>query len=405
MRTRTLRARATTAQDAVTTIALLAQYYALIVPRARRELRRWELRARCIPDPHLRTQAVATLREEMANAEAATVFATTAPRSYWPVLVQLLVAFQVMYDYLDTVGEEPVEDPLGNGLQLHQALIAALDPAEPLADWYRLHLCRDDGGYLDELVMTCRTCLALLPAAAAVRPIAKRAATRCGQGQSYTHAAAQDPACDLAAWSRRQDRATDYLWWEVAAGAISSVGVEALLAAAADPRTTHLDGVRIDDAYFPSMCALSTLLDSLVDFERDLATGNHNAYGLYPSRAQATERLATIAGYAATGVRDLRHSRRHAAILAGIAGYYLSAEGAESPDARAAATAIIDRLGPMVPMVLMTMRLRRQRRSDADDEPPGAGGRRLTRARRRDAAGGPPPSRSRCRRAGRRRRA
>jgi tetraprenyl-beta-curcumene synthase len=347
------------ARDAAVTLASLARYWLRILPRVRRELRQWEHRARAIPDPLLREQAVGTLCEERMNAEAAAVFATLVPSSRWDALVPVLVAFQVMYDYLDTVGEHPVEDPLLNGLQLHRALTVALTPFAKHEDYYRHHPARDDGGYLDALVTTCQAALRRMPAAPAVLPCARRAALRCIEGQSHTHAAIRAGPAQLASWAAQQDHADGYLWWEIAGGAISSVAVYALLAAATDERTTAAEAGLIDAAYFPPMCALSTLLDSLIDRQSDALTDNHSSIGHYADRSHAAGRLARIAADADAAVRRLRRGRRHVAILAGIAGYYLSAAGAETEYGRQVAAAVIERLGPIVPVIRATVRLRR----------------------------------------------
>ena len=403
MHTRALRPVTACSQDAATTLASLARYWLGILPLVRRELRHWELCANAIPDPVLREHALSTLRGETLNAEAAAVFATLVSAHRWQPLVRLLVAFQVMYDYLDTVSEQHVSEPLRNGLQLHRALTAALDVSVPPTDYYRHHPQHDDGGYLDALVASCRESIEGLPAAEVVLPVARRAAQRCGAGQSHTHAAKREGNLQLAIWASRQDRAAGYLWWELAAGAISSVGLYALLAAAADPRTSSSDALQIDAAYFPPMCALSTLLDSLIDRDDDIVTDNHSSFGQYARSTDAAARLALIAERAESGVRGLRRSSRHAAILAGIAGYYLSAEGATTAEAQPVAAAIVGRLGPMVSLILATMRLRRHLATKHEE-------RRLksrisvTHPRRPGAAEPPTPAQRRSPRAPRRRR-
>jgi tetraprenyl-beta-curcumene synthase len=346
--------------DTVAMLASLYRYWLRILPVARREIRRWKARAGAIPDVTLRTYALDTLRTEAMNAEAAAVFATLVPRRHRADAIRLLVAFQVMYDYLDTVGEEEVCDPLRHGFQLHRALSSALDPAAPPVDYYRYRAACDDGGYLDNLVAACRGHLAALPTLDAVLPVARRAARRCGDGQSYTHAAIRDGPGRLAAWATRQERSTGFLWWELAAGAISSVGLYALLAAAADPRTTTAQAELIDAAYFPPICALSALLDSLIDRARDVESRDHNTFRHYPTAELATERLTVIAGRADEAVGHLRYGRRHVAILAGVVGYYLSAAGDSTQHARRIAAALTGRLGANVPIVLATMKLRRR---------------------------------------------
>src|SRR5829696_8568879 len=94
--------------DALALPVTLWRYCAIVLPCARRELRAWRRRALAIPDPALRAHACATLRDEHANAEGAALLASTAPPERRAEVVRLLVAYQVMYDYLDTLTEQPV---------------------------------------------------------------------------------------------------------------------------------------------------------------------------------------------------------------------------------------------------------------------------------------------------------
>ena len=48
-----------------------------------------------------------------------------------------MTSLQVAIDYLDTLGERPLEDPLASGLALHRALADAVSPtAAATSDWY-----------------------------------------------------------------------------------------------------------------------------------------------------------------------------------------------------------------------------------------------------------------------------
>ena len=243
-------------------------------------------------------------------------------------LVRLLVAFQVMYDYLDTLGEQPVADPL-----------AQRPPAAPRADrrtrsrraarrLLPLHPRRDDGGYLATLVATCRAA-SPPPRRRTVLPIASvqlRAAAR-----AELHAR-RDPGPDVR--SREPGHAPGPRLGLPMVGSRGwgdlSVGVEALLAAAADPCTTYLDG-STSTPPTSRRCARSARCSTVSSTTR--AT-------LPP--ATTTRTASTLACTGNRAARDnlratLRPAcvatplRRHAAILAGIAGYYLSAEGADEP--------------------------------------------------------------------------
>lgn len=345
-------------REASAVASVLGRYALTVVPAARVQTRAWRQAAQAIPDPVLRALAGATHDEEKLNAEAAAVFALVAPRSRRRTVLRLCAAFQLMYDYLDTLGEQPCADPLANGVRLHGALAAVFD-ADARDDWYALHSRHDDGGYLRTLVTACRSAFDALPSADAVRPVARRAAIRCGDAQSLTHASDQAGG-RLTAWAQAQAGADTLRWWEIAAGGISSIAVLALFAAAADPRTTRTEAERIDAAYFPAACAFSSLLDSLVDRERDAGSGEFASIAAYSDDRAAAVGLAAIAHSSARDLRALRRGRVHLAILNGIAGYYLSANGAGTPSAAPVSAAVVTELRPLIGAVLTTMRLRRR---------------------------------------------
>lgn len=340
--------------------AVVSLYWLTMAPLVRRELRGWERRAQAIPHPSLRAHALHKLRGERLNAEAAAAFAMLAAAGRRAVAARALVAYQVMYDYLDAMSEQAVPDPLRNGCQLHEAFTAALEPHPVATEYYRHHTESDDGGYLDALVETCREMLWKLPAMPVVAPFARRAATRCGEGQSRTHATWRDGAKQLEQWSVTQAPDRHFTWWELAAGATAPLSLYALIAAATDRCATADDAAAIEAAYYPSICALSNLLDALVDYADDAAHANHNYITYYASNAAAVDRLATITTDALTVARGLRHGPLHVVIVTGIAGFYLSAPEASSDFARPVTETVVDSLGSIFPPILSVVRLRRR---------------------------------------------
>ena len=335
-------------------------YPFFVVPNARRELRRWERRARRIPDPTLRAHALAKLADEALNPEAAAVFSLLAPVRRARQVVTLTVAFQVLYDYLDSVGEQDVPNPLENGRQLHQALVDAVDPRATRHPYYRLHPQDDDGGYIDALISTCHGQLAHMPALAAVRPVLSAAMRRCAEAQSRTNAAAPLGTQQLRRWTLDQLPDARYHWWEVAAGAAADLSVLALLATAADHRTTPTDAAAIDRAYQPAICALTTLLDSLIDYDLDNDAADHRYLAHYISTADMQRRLTDIATASMAGARELPNAASHTVLVAGIAALYLSAPEADRGLARPVAASVIQSLRPAVALPLGVMRVRRR---------------------------------------------
>ena len=160
-------------------------------------------------------------------------------------------------------------------------------------------------------------------------------------------------------WSERQAPDSGYLWWEIAAAGASSLAVHALLAAAATPSTTAHEAQRIGAAYFPAVCAISALLDSLIDLERDANTTNHRFAAHYTSSDQAAERYAAIIIDADAQLSRLQQARQHKILLAGVLGYYLSAREANSEFAYTITEKATNAVSSTIWPILAAMRIRR----------------------------------------------
>lgn len=332
--------------------------YALIFPAVARELAGWRARAELVPDATLRRLALAAL-DKRGNMEGAALFAVLAPGARRPEAVRALVAFQAAYNYVDVLAEQPSADPARNGRELHGALLVALDPAASHCDYYAHHPQRDDGGYLGELVETSRTTLARLPSYPRVAGSALTAATRIVEFQSRNLGERQG-ACDgLERWARAQTAASGLRWWELAAACGSSLGVHVLIGLAARAELDPAQVAAVADAYHPWLGALHSLLDSLVDVEEDRRERLRNLLAYYGCAAEASERVARLAALALARVRTLPDADRHEAIVAAMAGYYLSAPAAREPGARPIARAVVDGAGPLVSRTLPLFRAAR----------------------------------------------
>jgi tetraprenyl-beta-curcumene synthase len=314
-------------RDGVAVVSALGVYRARVVPLVRRELQRWRGVAGAVPDPLLRGQALGALDEKALNVEATAVFAVLAPRRTRATAIRAMVALQVAIDYLDSLGEQGSSG---------------------------------DAEYLDRLFGAYRDEAGALPSHRTVAVHLDRAIARCGEGQHRTHAAEHGDRAALESWARELNAAPVYRWWEAAAGASSSVAAHALIAAAADPKLALSEAALLDAAYFPSIGALTVLLDDLIDRDEDAASAAHNYLAYYASNEDAANRLELIARIAGTAIAELRHSHRHAAILAGVLGFYLSAEEAETPYARPVRDRLLRSAGPAVRPIVAFMRRRRR---------------------------------------------
>lgn len=336
------------------------RYWLSVFPQLRREVGHWRARANQIHDPLLRRLALLTQRGEWGNYEGAAAYAVLVPRAYRARVVRAVVAFQAIYDYVDTLAEQPSADPVANGRQLHLALLCALDPQTVHPDYYKHHCKRQDGGYIRNLVETCRDALAALPSYAKVVQPALRAARSIVAYQSLNHEEASDRPRALAQWGADvAPPGSELRWWEAAAGGASSLTVFALIAAAAKPELSVAETTATEAAYYPWISALHVLLDSLVDRAHDSEHGHHNLIEHYSSPAEAASRLEWIATRAMRAAEALPDGARHALIVAAMTSFYLSTPRASRPSVAIPATRILRAIGDLATPTMAVFGARR----------------------------------------------
>ncbi|MCL2769218.1 MAG: tetraprenyl-beta-curcumene synthase family protein [Solirubrobacterales bacterium] len=391
------------------------RYWLSVFPRVSAELRHWRERALEIPDPSLRELALAAQRKR-GNMEGAAAFAAFAPHRHRAHAVQAAVAFQSAYNYLDMLVEQPSADPVANGRRLHQALVHALDPALPPVDYYEFNSRRHDGGYLQEMIDRHHAAIARLPSWERVAPAAARTAERIVAFQSFNTGDAQGDYAALERWARALVPASDGLrWWETAASGGSSLCAYVMFGLAATPRLDERHVTAVEQAYFPWIGALHSLLDNLVDAHEDRATGQRCLVSYYASHAETAERMRWLAERSLARARALPQGDHHAMIVAAMTGYYLSSPDARAPEVRGTSHELLATMGALAKPTMTVFasrhaasRLRHLGRrarhlgrgpapAGAGPRPAGAGGQRGLVGRRGLAGGEPcsPPSVSR----------
>ncbi|HEV7937238.1 MAG TPA: DUF2600 family protein [Solirubrobacteraceae bacterium] len=333
-----------------------ARFWPSVAPMVGKQLRHWEMRARSIKDPALRTLALEKLLNERFNAEVAATLATLAPRAHRRSVIEAIVAYEVMYDYLDGLTEQPTADSLGNGRNLYRAFTDAITlHTEPTCDYYPSRPA-NDGGYLEELVGVVRRSLAGLPSTTTVAHVAQRAAKRCTEAQIRVHAVPQLGTSQLEQWARTEVHGTPLRWQEFLAGAASSVlSIHALIATAANKRITPEQAIAIDTVYL-SIAVLSTMLDSIVDHEGDLQAGQISYIRYYPDHNLLTEDLTRAVRRVIEHASHLPNGAHHIMTLVGVAAYYISAPTANSDYARPITHQVHHQLKPLITPTLGIMR-------------------------------------------------
>jgi tetraprenyl-beta-curcumene synthase len=327
------------------------------LPAVAHEVSAWRARALQIPDPAIREDALSALARKRASTDGAALF-WTIPHTRSRQLLRVLVTYEILLDFLDSVSERGAQAGPANGRQLHLALAEALDPNRQISDYYRYNSWREDGGYLRALVEACRASCAQLPSYEHVRKALLEEATR-AQVLGINHEL--DPTLRdtaLRDWAVREGcEKFDISWFELAGAASASLTVHALLALAAEPSCTELDIERTRVAYYPWISVTTTMLDSYVDQGEDVANGDHSYIAHYPNVQFATQRIRQLIQLSLLQARALPNSERHVLIVACMIAMYLSKDSARTQATRATTASLLAAAGHITKALLPILRL------------------------------------------------
>jgi tetraprenyl-beta-curcumene synthase len=353
-------------------VRVARRYWLAVFPLVVCEIRRRRTLAARIPDPTLRGLALEALDQKRNNLEGAAAFAALVPRESRRVVVSALVACQAICDYLDLLSEQPNRDPMVNGYRLHEALIVATTFGEPHRDYYSHHPNGEDGGYLRGLVDTARMALCSLPSHRSIVEPLGRATERIALYQSFNHGDARGSYEPFEQWATRSTQpGTGLRPWEMAAASGSTLPVLALIASAADPLLGEPETRAIEEAYFPWIGSLHSLLDSLVDHDEDLAVEGRALVGYYASPIDAAARMRTLAREALSRAAMLPLGRRHALIVAAMTSFYLcEVDRSASPHAQLVVPSVLDAIGSLAAPTMAILGARRSLRRIAPGSQP-----------------------------------
>ena len=327
------------------------------LPAVAREVAYWRVRAEAIPAPAIREDGLSSLARKRGHTDGAALFCIL-PRARDTNLLRLLVAYEIMWDFLDSVNEHGAERGQANGRQLHLALIDALEPDTPLADYYSHHPWSTDGGYLNNLVGACREACRRLPSFRAVQPLLIQEATR-AQVLAINHEL--DPErreCTLRKWTRQEfPNGHEALWFELTGAASASLTVHALFALATNRSVAHTEIARVHSAYFPWISAATTMLDSYVDQAEDERNGDHSYVAHYPTAEVAARRTAALLERSMREASSLPDGERHVLIVACMAAMYLSKDSARAPALRDSTRDLLAHGGSLSRLLLPILRM------------------------------------------------
>jgi tetraprenyl-beta-curcumene synthase len=315
------------------------------LPAVGAELARWRAHARRIPDATLREDALRAVAGARPLVDGAALF-WILPDRRRPELLRLLVALQTLLSFLDVTLERDDDGEHSVDLVL-DAL--DLDRPPPIEQGH-------DGGYLRALAQACRVGCATLPRYREAHGLLLREIRRARSFEiEHDRDGGRRSARMRELALRDFDDVRGATAWELTGGASSLLTVMAVLALAADERTTPQELRGAADAYV-WVATAAALLDSYVDQFDDAISGAHNWLGYYPSRDAAVQRAATLTDRAVREVAALHHGRRHLVIVASMVAMFLSRDSARSPALRAGSETLAAHGGALTRLLIPILR-------------------------------------------------
>ncbi|MGE5391016.1 MAG: tetraprenyl-beta-curcumene synthase family protein [Deltaproteobacteria bacterium] len=309
----------------MTSRGILGDYIFRILPRVKKLLYGWEMEARRIPDPVLKTQALDSLTLKAFHCQGGAVFAVPWSRTR-KELLEFIVAYQTLCDYLDNLCDRVGSTDGQAFRQLHRSLFDALHPQMHLNDYYKYYPLNNDDGYINKLVKTCQDRLGAMPGYALIQKQTMLLAELYSELQVRKHLGLEVRHEELSGWARvKSDEFEDLLWPEYAAACGSTLAIFALLRSAGEPDSMSGDEMmRIREAYFPWICGLHILLDYFIDRAEDRLGGDLNFTFYYDSDQFMQNRLEVFTRQSLLCADKLPQAVFHRMVVKGLLAMYLS---------------------------------------------------------------------------------
>ncbi|MFC4558591.1 tetraprenyl-beta-curcumene synthase family protein [Virgibacillus kekensis] len=318
--------------------ALMATVYRKIFPAVNEELSHWQSRAEQIPDPELRTQALASIRTKRFHCLGGAVYSLLAGDN-WRTALRFIVAYQTISDYLDNLCDRSTSMDPADFRLLHESMGDALSQNNCIKNYYQFRNEQRDGEYLADLVRTCQGVMRSFNGYEMIRGYLLRLGGLYGDLQVHKHVKVEERLPRLKEWYSEHNTENESLsWYEFAAAAGSTLGIFCLVSYALDNKMSCKLAESVMQGYFPYMQGLHILLDYYIDQLEDREEGDLNFCSYYDNREQMKKRLVYFIEQANWHTDHMPDSHFHKMVCRGLVGLYLGDPKVKSLDSGAEMT-------------------------------------------------------------------
>jgi len=296
-----------------------------VIPRVDGELLQLKDKANQLGDYELRRQALSSLNSKAFHCYGGAVMALLGPSDRWRDLINLIVTFQTISDYLDNLCDRAGIQDEAAFFHLHHSMSDAASPGRAIIDYYSLYGSYREFEYLNYLVVNCQKRVAALPGLDQVYEPIMQMVNYYAHLQALKHAEPESRSLRLQQYIEEQvDNPHGLSWWELAAATGSTLGIFALWAMAANPDCRRDDTKLVYEGYFPWINAMHILLDYLIDQEEDVREGDLNFVSYYSDVKDGWKAIRRFAEQSSGLASGLPSPGLHRLVVNGLLAMYLS---------------------------------------------------------------------------------
>ncbi len=228
---------------------------------------------------------------------------------------------------------------------LYGCLACAVDPSRSGVCGI-VHSLRNSPQYVKQTCLSdqCRLQLAVLPSFKQAAPKIKKYMQLYIDLQSYRHYPASVSKETLKNWCGSYlMRYPEISEWEFCAAADSFLGIAAMYAAASRPGISGEEITLLDEACFPWLSGLCSLLDAAINFRTTGNTETHNFFSYYKNLKECEDRILYFTEKAEKACMKLKESSLYIRLLKTMTALYLTHPEAEFAMLRLATSNILKR--------------------------------------------------------------
>lgn len=349
--------------EKVHSLRLIYKFVSQVFPLVNTELSYWHSYAQAYAEKELSLQALASIEHKRFHCLGGGIY-SLYQNVDMPSFIRLTTALQTISDYLDNLCDRTPFPNEQAFRQLHLAMTDALHTDGILQDYYKFYSFKQDGNYLNSLVLTCQQEVSKLSAYSVVKSDILKLASWYSELQIYKHLEPALRRKKMDSWAKEQlTHYDDILFWEFAAAAGSTLGIFVLLAAANKPSLSQQESSQLFLAYFPWICGLHILLDYFIDREEDTVCGDLNFTTYYTDNSEMMSRLMLFINHAASKAGTLPQPVFNQTVVYGMLAMYLSDPKALSPKEKPITKKLLNYAGSYTKILqLLCLLLRRYKK-------------------------------------------